>query len=348
MEKTLRMNAENRMLHFRGTPREIGIAIGQALGARMEKNIHIYLQKRPDNPDTLNVEKLRSGALPWLERLPLRFQEEFVGIAEGAQIPLQLIAEWAYLDQFLDEGCSGFICTLNGHAWVGRNNDLSVPELWGYITIHEVSGRIPTISFGMQGDVFTPTGINQERLWLHYNFLLAYDSPKPGRPHLPAYVLLTDMLETCATLGEVEERLTHYDRDGGMMLFAVDGKTDEYAIYECSCSQVFKRTPSQGWLTGTNHFYNQPVPEGYQPSELRGRHLQALVSKLYAEQGLITFPEDLVDILADEQIEARQDHWCTVYANVACPATRQAWYTFGGSPAASQGDWQLVEWPWKD
>jgi hypothetical protein len=36
-----------------------------------------------------------------------------------------------------------------------------VPELWGYVTIREVEGRIPTISFSMEGDVFTPTGINK-------------------------------------------------------------------------------------------------------------------------------------------------------------------------------------------
>ena len=84
--------------------------------------------------------------------------------------------------------------------WVGRNNDLSVPELWGYMTVREVDGRIPTISFSMQGDVFAPTGINKEKLWLHYNWLPVWDVPGGDKPHLPGYVLLPEMLETCASL----------------------------------------------------------------------------------------------------------------------------------------------------
>ncbi|NJD60344.1 MAG: hypothetical protein FIA98_13205 [Anaerolineae bacterium] len=348
MEETPRMNADTRTRHFKGTAYEIGVAKGQALGARLEQNIHTYLQKRPENPSMSNIEKLKTGALTWLTGLPPRFQEEYYGLAEGAHLPLQTIAEWAYLDEFLDLRCSAFICTLDGHAWVGRNNDINVPELWGYLTIQEVAERIPTINFCMEGDVVTPTGINQERLWLHYNFLLAEDKPRVGKPHMPAFVLLTDMLETCETLMDVEESLALNDRDGGMMLFAVDGKTDEYAIYECSCSQVFKRTPAQGWLVGTNHFCNRPLPEGYQNSKLREELLARMTERLVNRQGEISYPEDLIASLADGRIEAHRENWWTVYANVACPAEKQVWYTFGGYPAASQGKWQLIDWPWQD
>jgi hypothetical protein len=165
---------------------------------------------------------------------------------------------------------------------------------------------------------------------------------------MPAFVLLTDMLETCKTLEDVEESLAQNDRDGGMMLFAVDGKTDKFAIYECSCSQVFKRTPAQGWLVGTNHFYNRPLPEGYQNSKLREDLLASMTERLVKRQGEISYPEDLIASLADKRIEANRENWWTVYANVACPSKKQVWYTFGGYPAASHGDWQPVEWPWRD
>jgi hypothetical protein len=39
--------------------------------------------------ESKDLEKLHAGALPWLRTLPKRFQDEFEGMAEGADIPLQ-------------------------------------------------------------------------------------------------------------------------------------------------------------------------------------------------------------------------------------------------------------------
>ncbi len=62
-----------------------------------------------------------------------------------------------------------------------------------------------------------------------------------------------------------------------------------------------------------------------------------------AQAGVV---EQLVAALADDEIERRDDTFATVYSNVACPATGEIWYTFGGWPAASVGNWQVVPWPW--
>jgi hypothetical protein len=294
------------------------------------------------------MDRLRSEAIPWLRSLPERFQDEFEGLAEGANLSLQRIAEWAYVDQCIQEECSGFICFLKGHAWVGRSNDFFVPELWGTMTIREIEKRIPTISFGMEGDVFAPTGINRERLWLHYNYLPVWDTPRADRLHLPGYVLLTEALETCSTIDEVEGLLGRFDRDGGMMLFAVDGKMDEFAIFECSCSQYIKRTPVENWLVGTNHYCSYQAKAHDGNSEYRYGRVEELLKALYARQDSISLPADLIAILADAGVEAQEDNYGTVYANVACPHTREVWHTFGGFPAASKGDWQRIDWPWKE
>lgn len=87
---------------------------------------------------------------------------------------------------------------------MARNNDFYVPELWGYATIREVDGRIPTINFDMEGGVFTPTGINKEKLSLHYNFLPVWDEPALNKRHVPPYVFLTEALEFCHTISDVE------------------------------------------------------------------------------------------------------------------------------------------------
>jgi len=58
-------------------------------------------------------------------------------------------------------------------------------------------------------------------------------------------------------------------------------------------------------------------------------------------------PWALVRVLADPEVEGRGEDSGTVYANVVCPSAGEVWYTLGGYPAASQGNWQRLEWPWE-
>ena len=344
-------NHLNRIYHFKGNPREIGFAAGRMLGNRLEQTLNHYIANQPIPKD---MEKLHTGALSWLRSLPHRFQEEFEGLAEGANIPLQLLAEFNYIEECDVKQCSGAIYPFENKVWVARNNDSYVPELWGYTTIREVEGRIPTINFSMEGDIFTPTGINKEKLWLHYNFLSVWDQPASTKPHFPAYVFLTEALELCRYISDVEMLLNETDRDGGMLLFAVDGKRNEFALFECLCSKYYKREPSNGWIVGTNHFCAcEDLTLGDADKEPLGTlcrfsRMENLIQTLSTSQTSPNLPVDLIRILADDQIERRDKQLVTVYSNVACPSTGEIWYTFGGYPAASKGNWQRLEWPWID
>jgi hypothetical protein len=343
-------NHLDRIYQFKGNPFEIGLAAGRALGVKLEQTIAHYIARREHASD---VTELHRGALPWLRRLPKRFQDEFEGMAEGAQIPLQRLAEWSYIEECEANRCSAAVASFDQRAWVARNNDTYVPELWGYVTVKEVDGRIPTLSFSMEGDVFTPTGINKEKLWLHYNYLPVWDEPEPGKPHVPGYVFLTEALEMCRTLDDVEAFLRETHRDGGMMLFAVDGKTNDFAVYECLCARYFRRDASEGWIIGTNHYCacedrTLGEDEGSVSTLKRFRRLQGLVEALYAAPEPPSLPGALIRILADDEIERRNAELVTAYANVACPASGEIWYTFGGYPAASAGNWQRLAWPWAE
>jgi hypothetical protein len=339
-----------RVHHFKGAPYEIGLAIGRTLGARLERAITYYIDSMADSSD---MEKLHAGAMPWLRALPARFQDELRGMAEGSGAPLERLAEWTYIEECEKKNCSGAICTLNNHAWVARNNDTFVPELWGYAMIREVDGRIPTLSFSMEGDVFTPTGVNKERLLLHHQFLPVWDQPTPGKPHVPALVFLAEALELCRTISDVEMFLRETDRDGGMLLFAADGKTDEFALFDCMCSKHFRRDPSNGWIVGTNHYctcedLSLGDDEGSISTLSRFKRMETLVGGLSASATPPNLPADLIRILADDQVERRTNRLTTVYSNVACPSTGEIWYTFGGYPSATNGNWQRLAWPWAD
>ena len=338
----------DRIYRFKGSPKEIGRAAGRALGQKLEHNISRYIARRQGATD---MDKLRQGAMPWLRRLPQRIQDEYAGMAEGANLPLQRLAEWAYVEECELNRCSGAVCMIENRSWVARNNDAFVPDMWGYATIREVEGRIPTISFSLEGDVCTPTGINKDRLWLHYNYLPVWDEPPPGKPHLPGYVFLTEALELCRTIRDVEALLCEINRDGGMLLFAVDGKTEEFALFECTCVSHFRREPSENWIVGTNHYCVCPVPalpaeEQASTTSSRFRRMEHLVQMMYASPTAPHLPTDLMRILADDAIEMRGTEFATVYANVACPSRGEIWYTFGGYPAASAGNWQQLAWPW--
>jgi hypothetical protein len=341
-------NYLDRIYHFKGSPYEIGFAAGRMLGAKLEQNINHYITSREHASD---MDKLRQGATSWLRGLPKRFQDECEGMAEGANIPLQRLVEWTYIEECASNLCSSAIGWFGEQAWVARNNDLYVPELWGYVTIREVDGRIPTITFSMEGDVFAPTGINKDKLWLHYNFLPALDEAGPGKPHMPGYVFLVEALEACHTLSDVEALLNENNRDGGMLLFAVDGKTNEIAVFECLCSKYFRREPSNGWIVGTNHYCTFEDPtlgddEGSVSTLSRFSRMESMLQDLHTSQILPSLPADLIQILADDKVEMRKDEVMTVYSNVACPSSGEIWYTFGGYPAASKGNWQRLEWPW--
>jgi hypothetical protein len=335
-----------RLRSFAGTPRDIGRASGRALGSRLEANIVKYIRERPQRPDALDLEELRQGALPWLRTLPSRFQEELEGLAEGAGLSIQRVAEWSYVESCVDDGCSGFVGMIDGRAWVARNNDMYVPGIWGYATVREVAGRIPTLSLGLEGDVFTATGVNRDRLWLHHQALPVTDAPRPGRTHLPGWVLLTDMLETCSTIADVEARLLDVDRDEGMTLLVVDGRNNEVAILECECSRHVRRVQDGPWLVATNHacaVNHLPPDEG---SRSRQARMEVLARALDGCDPRDRPPQGLVAILADDAVERRGRDFSTVYAAVGCPGTGELWFTFGGEPAASRGEWRPIPWPW--
>jgi len=341
-------NYLKRVHHFKGSPYEIGFSAGRKLGSKLEQIISYYIARREHASD---MNKLHKGALSWLRRLPKRIQKELEGMAAGANLPLQRLAEWSYIEECESKSCSAAVGLFNGCIWIARNNDSYVPELWGHAIIREIEGRIPTISFSMEGDVFTPTGINKDKLWLHYNFLSACDEPGPGRSHVPPYAFLTEALEMCRTLGDVEAFLNETHRDGSMMLFAVDGKINDFAVFECLRARYFLRDPSEGWIVGTNHYCAcedliLSNDAGSASTLNRFQRMKSLVQNLYDWPTPPDLPADLIRILSDDEIEIRSQELVTVYANVVCPTSGEIWYTFGGYPAASAGNWQRLERPW--
>ncbi|MHB0878992.1 MAG: C45 family peptidase, partial [Anaerolineae bacterium] len=169
------MDGSARVHSVAGSPYAVGLALGRAVGARLGSNIDTYIERGPGRGGRLDRDALREGAMPWFERLPERFREEIEGLAEGAGLPLLRLAEWCYVEEHLAGRCTSVVGRVDGRVWLGRNNDYLAVGLWGYATVRAVDGLIPTLSFGMEAEPFTVTGVNAERLWLHHHYLPARD-----------------------------------------------------------------------------------------------------------------------------------------------------------------------------
>jgi len=334
-----------RIFYFKGSPREVGLSNGKALGKKLDWIIgrliegieHIY---------GMDIQKLEKEALPWLYSLPVHFQEELEGIAEGAGIPLKRVVEGFFAEQCANDSCTGFICLIDGGAWVARNNDYILPELWGYTIIRDIDSRIPTMIFGTEGEVFSATGLNKEKIWLHYNWLPVWDNPSGKKQCLFPYVFLREALETCSTIRDIANLLENIERNGGMSLFVIDGKSNEFCIFECTCSNHKKREPQDAYLCATNHYCAFRTPDGFQNGTRNSLDRLQRIERLLKDKTFNELPEDLIQILKDPKIEQSSKEAGTVYSNIACPGKELVWHAYGGSPAASRGTWHQLNWPW--
>jgi len=334
---------KSRYLQFAGPVYQVGYALGSILRQTLASEIEHYLKNGPLKFGDLSLTAIEAGAMSWFESLPERFQQEMQGMADGSGVPLERISAWGYADAGGRKACSGFLLKAGGNLWVGRNNDLWVPDLWGYVIERHIEGRLSTLSFGMRGEIFAATGLNEVGLWLHYNWLPAFD--RPAEQAWTPYVLMTEILETCRSIDEMETVLNNTQRTGGMMVFAAQMENGA-ALFECAPKMAIRINLTGSFLAGSNHYQRlatPQLPEDYASNSLK--RLEALHRQLTA---LPKQPssQDLIAVLADPDVEQHQADYGTVYSNLVCLTQHELWFTFGGFPAASRGNWQKMPWPW--
>jgi len=328
-----------RILEYSGEPREIGRGLGEELKTELEDRIKRFLAAI-DTAFGLDRERLSAQAKEHFARLPSHFQEEIKGLAEGAGMEMGRILEWCFADSSAENRCTGVLCSSNGDVWIARNNDYVLPDAWDTVTVRVPVNRLASALFGMAGDIFSATGINERRLWLHYNWVPRHEAPSASRPAMLPEVFLREALETCSSLGEVERLLNSQNRESGMLLFAVAGETEQAAVFECAPS-MYRTEHLQGdFLCRTNHSRILNPAQEADSGQTCARYTR-LCDLLDAAQ-FRDLPGDLIRILADPQVEQES----TVYSAVSCPAKGPLWFSGGTHRAASLGRWERVEWPW--
>lgn len=338
-----------RIIRSAGSPYETGVQTGCQLGPDFAVYIDQYLSTGPYLRPHFNRQRHQEISMAIFASYPDRFRQELEGLAQGAGIPLKKVTEWVTAETCMSAACSGFLLHDGEKTWIGRNNDLWSPHLWGFARHRAVSHRIPVTTFGLAGDAFSATGYNQAGIWLHYNYLKAPDQNDDSLLAQPCYLQLVDMLESCESYEDVFSFLQSYPRPDGMMLFMSDSGRQKQGIFECTChDMVYRPLPRERgrcFLVGTNHYTQAPYENSTHPDRAdslsRYRRLDTLLRDFSTGKQTASF-NTLRAVLADEGIEKRQSDYGTVYANLYCPETGETWYTFGGYPAASCGRWREV------
>jgi len=340
------------LVHLRGEPEAMGFFHGRAIRPMLERAFDAYLDEMA-RLTKVPREALAPKADAWLRCLPLHVQREIAGMAEGAGRSVDEITRFLYADiASASPLCSGILTDTPEGPWAARNCDWWRACLMRgtSVVVHETPGLIPVLAVGIAGDIDVDTGANAERLWIHVHTLFTRDKPRTNHTSLSWLFWTREALETCASLEELERFLSVVDRDRGMILFAADGKTGEYAVYEATCASWERIDPDPGpTITATNHCQakhpDDPERRGRSRAGSSTARLTALRARIESS-GRLQPPRDLEKALADPLVEMRTPvNLATIYAAACNPKRGELLFASGRCPAASQGRWRRIPWP---
>jgi hypothetical protein len=304
----------------------------------------------------LDIERVRRDAIAWHEALPARYREESAAIADGADVSLTTMAECQFASYAVTgdpvRACTSIVTSIEGQTWIAHNNDWfdCGSAAWTTAIVREIPGRRSTLIFGLEGDVCGVVGVNEDRLWIQLNGFPARDAPRADAQCMPSPFLMREALETCGSLDDLERLLRDCDRVDGMAFYAVDGKAEEFALFECTCATVVRRDSTAGSLVAscTRDLEMRSIPTRDGARAILGTNLRRRMDRLrdrceHTEPKVP--PADLISMLADPQIEDVGNDSGTLYSNVACPTRGLVWFAAGEVPAASRSDWRSIAWP---
>lgn len=330
----------------------------------MLDHVHAEFMRRFCELKRLTPDAMHAQAQTWLDALPEHIQAEITAIAAGARRPLADITDLLYADiaipgdPAIPEGpmCSAVVSKLDHQSWVARNTDWYPPLLLRgcEAVVHNTPNRIPTLALGIRGDIDVDTGANAEGLWLHAHTMHAKRMPPSGKPRISWLFWLREALETCATLDNLEAKLHAVERDRGIILVALDSKSNDAAVFECTVDTHTRVDPTGHHLLATNHSAARHPTD---PDRLARSQPSSTTRRLQALRDICQHhppehaPDDLIDTLAHESVEMRTPPVLrTIYSTVCNPRTGECWFAQGtpdGAPAASTGAWLRVPWPFK-
>ncbi|MED1794598.1 C45 family autoproteolytic acyltransferase/hydrolase [Brevibacillus nitrificans] len=339
---------------FRGTHRQIGQQFGEACSELIQKH-RDYAKNRLNSKYHVSTKRLQEAVLqyrPFVQKYAPGFDEEVLGIAEGAGITLEeayLLQLRAEINQYCKSNteCTTFAilaeATSNGVPLIGQNCDLPAFYSELGVVVEYVPDEGPACLMLTPAGQVSYIGINNLGMGTFANFLTC-DGWKPGFPRY----MLSRLALTKRNVEEAVDLVRHVERASSRNLIMLD-KNGGAADLENTPTRDAIIQPENGLLAHSNHYTAESLLAEerlhgveLENSRVRLNRMQALLKenhgKLNAQlmQEILrdrgSYPHCLCQIQGDEKVQSPGDKGADIitFASViAEPSEGSLWVAIG-------------------
>lgn len=344
-------------IDLRGSSYERGLRQGEAYRSDFERMMQAFFGSElwRENKPWFLPDALLQGAIGGLGRLLTRraverslpFQADRVrGLAAGLGISEGLAWGVQFLEIVFCEAGSSLVppapggCTqlhvqprasASGSPLLGRNYDFpNILQPFQLVRRERPteSGRFASLAVGQSALAGAHQGVNEAGLAVAANNARLRRGKDLRYGGVPYEMILTELLETCATVRDAVEKLSRLPNRGNAGFFGLADESGDSAIVEFTASRsVVRRPGSEGVMAQTNHFitmteanmppgtlWNVKGMEGVTLEKTSGDRYDVARARLLEAAGDITV-ETLQSILRDHSANGGEgaDHTVCVH-----------------------------------
>jgi isopenicillin-N N-acyltransferase-like protein len=324
-----------RLLEARGTPYELGLAIGSQAGNLVRDAVDLIC--RFELPAEQVGAQLRAVERRLAETFPETL-EEARGVADGAGIAVDdalALSVCSDLSGKLPAWCSLVAVPSRDGTLVGKNLD-TAPEMASLQVVErlEPAGRLAFVHVTTAGAMWTDGGVNAAGLAL-VNASLAADRADPQG--VPDGILARELLARCTTVADAVELADRFSvRTLGENMLVADAGGATAVIEKLPGAQAVRANPA---VAACNHVLSRELESGMaaeDPVAENSRRRYALLNRA-VEKARVWRRQDLYTLLSEPGSGVYQQgdsglH--TIASLVLAPAERLAWIGPSGTAPA--------------
>lgn len=359
MSEQIKDNCESKssesfpFFRFHGTHRQIGQQFGEACTSLIQKHLHTCQERlsRRFQVSSNQLEEAVQKYRPYVQKYAAAFDEEVIGIAEGAGITiaeaylLQLRAEINHDFKSASE-CTTFAilaeATTNGVPLIGQNCDLPAFYSDLGVVVEIVPDQGPATLMLTTAGQISYVGINQLGMGVFANFLTC----EGWRAGFPRY-MYSRLALTTAAVEDAIQLVSGIHRASSRNLIMMD--KNGAADLENTPTRAIILLPKNGLLAHSNHYTAKDLLEEerlhgveLENSRIRLDRMQHLLQENHGKlnvqvmQEILrdrgTYPHCLCQIHGDESVQSPGDNGADIitFASViAEPTEGNLWVAIG-------------------
>jgi Acyl-coenzyme A:6-aminopenicillanic acid acyl-transferase len=242
-----------KVVHVWGTPRQMGLQYGKAVGADFRAAYEIYMHQRVEVDQGYSLDYQRLCAEAMAKHIPPEYIEEMKAVAEGGGVPYDEILrlhthadmvhfghDWGKVtngrDRPTESLCSNFVAfggaTKDGKVYHGRNLDWTIRtgiQTYAVLYIAEPKGGVPFAILTYTGGIGGVTGMNAEGITFGEMTSSTADETLDG---LPLFLTCRRILDSCRDLAQVEQFVKAFPDTTGWNFVVADGEAGDARAFE--------------------------------------------------------------------------------------------------------------------